>query len=1089
MKNHTTRALLQSSLLTLFTVASLFSLPVLTPTAPGDLDPTFSDDGKLTDFLSRGNDWARAVAIQPDGKIVVAGSSLDDFAVARYNTDGSLDTTFGSGGKVTTDINSSYDWANAIAIQQDGKIVVAGKRVSPSNPSQPDFALVRYKSDGSLDTSFGSNGKVTTDIDSGAEEAYSVAVHTDGKIVAGGRRSTYDSGGSNDFAVVRYNTDGSLDTTFDSDGKVTTDFSVSDIAYSVALHPDGKIVAAGRSGIPSTGGPYFTLVRYNVDGSLDSSFDGDGKVTTQVGSASSEAHSVAIQPDGKIVAAGSAVSGWFGLVRYTSNGSVESVSTIQMSNSTGAESVAIQPDGKIVAAGISSSSFAIVRLNANFSIDTTFGTNGSVTTPIGSYAWAHQVAVQTDGKIVAAGYSGGTDSDIDFAVARYNANGSLDTSFDGDGKVTTDFGFFQGNALYDTAIQADGKIVAVGVVYISNVYGWSDFVLLRYNSDGSPDTTFGSGTGKVRTDMGSRGEQAHSVAIQPDGKIVVAGESSDQDDNSCCFALARYNVDGSLDTTFGGGGKVITGTWGISGAGSDVVIQPDGKIVAVGNSSEFNYPNGGFAVYRYNSNGSLDTSFDGDGRVITPIGSFHAFAKTVTIQPDGKIVAAGFSIDSLYRKEFAVVRYNGNGSVDTTFDRDGIVTTQTSQQDEVYSSVLQPDRKIIIAGSNETGFALIRYNTNGSLDTTFGAGGVVTTQLGLGSAAHAVALQPDGKIVASGTSIGIGDSGDFAVVRYNANGSLDTVFSGDGITTADFDNSTDNAYGLALDNAGRAVVVGESDGSFAIARFSLTAPPSTPFDFDGDRRADVSVFRPSDRTWYLNRSTNGFSATQFGLSSDKITPADFDGDGKTDIAVYRDGTWWQINSSNSTVIAVPFGLASDIPVPADYSGDGRDELAVYRGGTWWMLNLANGQVSTVQFGLASDKLVPADYDGDGLADQAVYRNGEWHLNRSTQGYGVVNWGLATDKPVPADYDGDGKTDPAVYRDGTWYLLQSLHGWGEFNWGISTDIPAPADYDGDSRTDAAVYRNGIWYLRQSTNGIAIQQFGLTSDKPVPAAFLP
>ena len=256
-------------------------------------------------------------------------------------------------------------------------------------------------------------------------------------------------------------------------------------------------------------------------------------------------------------------------------------------------------------------------------------------------------------------------------------------------------------------------------------------------------------------------------------------------------------------------------------------------------------------------------------------------------------------------------------------------------------------------------------------------------------------------------------------------------------------------------------------------------------DFDGDGRADISVFRPTDRTWYLNQSTAGFSATQFGLSTDKITPADYDGDGKTDISVYRNGVWYRLNSSNGTVGIDQFGLADDVPVPADYTGNGRAELAVYRNGVWWMLDLTNNQTSVVQFGLSTDKPVVADYDGDGRADQAVYRGGEWHLNRSSQGYAVINFGLATDKPVVGDYDGDNRADQAVYRNGTWYILQSSNGSTAFPFGLSTDIPAPADYDGDGKTDAAVFRDGTWYLRQSTNGISIQQFGLANDQPIPA----
>lgn len=311
--------------------------------------------------------------------------------------------------------------------------------------------------------------------------------------------------------------------------------------------------------------------------------------------------------------------------------------------------------------------------------------------------------------------------------------------------------------------------------------------------------------------------------------------------------------------------------------------------------------------------------------------------------------------------------------------------------------------------------------------------------------------------------------------------------SNDGASWQAFNNGLlepPDVYELIMDSDG-----GILHAATSCCVFSVRVIPKSNADFDGDGRSDISVFRPSDSVWYLNRTLQGFSATQFGLSTDKITPADFDGDGKTDIAVYRDGTWFWLNSSNGNFNAIQFGLADDIPVPADYTGDGRAELAVYRGGNWFTLDLNYNQVQAVHFGLSSDKPVVGDYDGDDRADFAVYRDGIWYLLQSTLGFAAIQFGLSTDQLVPADYDGDGKTDLAVYRDGIWYLLGSQTGFAAFQFGIGSDIPAPADYDGDGCADAAVYRDGNWYLQQSANGFAAVRFGLTTDKPVPSAFLP
>ena len=272
----------------------------------------------------------------------------------------------------------------------------------------------------------------------------------------------------------------------------------------------------------------------------------------------------------------------------------------------------------------------------------------------------------------------------------------------------------------------------------------------------------------------------------------------------------------------------------------------------------------------------------------------------------------------------------------------------------------------------------------------------------------------------------------------------------------------------------------------------------TKFDFDGDGKADISVFRPDGGVWYLLNSASGFTGAQFGASTDKIVPADYDGDGKTDLAVYRAGTWY-LNRSTAGFTGVAFGASDDIPQPADYDGDGKADLAVWRpsSGTWYVYNLVNGQFTATQFGASTDKPVASDYDGDGKANYAVFRpsNGFWFIARPTgtasQNFDSIQLGIATDKPVPADYDGDGKTDVAVYRpsNGAWYVLQSTAGFTGVQFGISTDLPVAADYDGDGKADIAVYRSGVWYLLQTTAGFTGVQFGTATDKPAPNAFVP
>ncbi len=417
--------------------------------AGGDLDPTFGTGGKVTTDLSRSTDLANAVAVQSDGKLVVVGQTYknndysdEDFVVTRYNTDGTLDNTFGSRGRVRTDFPGLAAVPSSVVIQPDGKIVVAGGAF-PLFTFLGDFKVVRYNPNGSLDTSFGVGGIVTTTFPEGSY-AFEVALQPDGKIIAAGTVFVaFDPGESSDtdFALARYNPDGTPDATFGNGGQVSTDFlSFEDDAFSVLIQPDGKIVAVGSANDPATFYD-FAAARYFSNGTIDTTFGVAGKVRTDFGDQNFDrARSAALQPDGRIVAAGLAIS---------QNGAVQN--------------------------------FAVARYTSNGILDTTFSRDGKTQIDFGKCCQgATKVLLQSDGKIITVGGSNGESSEDDFLLARLSPRGSLDNTFGVGGKVRTSFGDLNGGA-NGAALQSDGKIVAVGFqATFSNQ--WSNFALARYLS-------------------------------------------------------------------------------------------------------------------------------------------------------------------------------------------------------------------------------------------------------------------------------------------------------------------------------------------------------------------------------------------------------------------------------------------------------------------------------------------------------------------------------------------------------------------------------------------------------------------------------
>lgn len=264
-------------------------------------------------------------------------------------------------------------------------------------------------------------------------------------------------------------------------------------------------------------------------------------------------------------------------------------------------------------------------------------------------------------------------------------------------------------------------------------------------------------------------------------------------------------------------------------------------------------------------------------------------------------------------------------------------------------------------------------------------------------------------------------------------------------------------------------------------------------DFDGDGKTDLSVFRPTEGNWYLNRSAAGFLVINWGISGDVLVPGDFDGDNKTDTAIFRAtntagaADFYVLNSNGFVVSGVEWGSPEDVPVIGDYDGDDRDDIAIFRpsNNTWYILNSGGGTTFTT-FGASGAIPVPGDYDGDGKTDIATFNEGTWNAMLSGGGTSTTTVGAAGDIPVAGDFDGDSKTDQATFRpsNGTWFIRQSTTtSVVSTAFGATGDIPLPGDYDGDGREDLAIYRSGHWWVLGSTSGVSVRAFGLASDAPV------
>jgi uncharacterized delta-60 repeat protein len=850
----------------------------LTPTGAGSLDTTFGASGIVSTGFASGDDKASGVAVDSSGRIVVAGTSFNgsnnDFAVARYTATGSLDFSFNGTGRVTTPFGSSDDVATCVAIDSSGRIVVAGY-TNTGGSSGIDFAIARYNTNGSLDTTFGTagTGKVITPIGSGSatDEITAITFDSSGRIVVAG----FSASGSNSlgFAVARYNPNGTLDTTFNSTGKVMTSFgSTQDLARGIAIDGSGDIVVVGNTSNGTN--TDFAIARYTPLGALDTTFNGTGKVTTDFNGFNDSAAGVAIDSSGRIDVAGT------------------------VTNNTKNE-------------------FGLARYNANGTLDTTFGMagTGKVVTDIGATSNDVPAALLLDstGRIVVVGSTvSTTNGSSQFALARYTSGGVLDSSFGTNGETTLAIGSTTSGA--NAVVQdSSGRLVVAG--YMSNGSN-ADFAVARFIGSLPPVITSNGGGATA------------SVSVPENSTAVTTVTGSDPNPSATLTYSIVGGSDGSQFTMTPAGVLTFTSAPNFEAPTDsngdnvyNVTVQvSDGTLTATQaiavSVTNVNEPPS------FASGTALDPSFGVNGVVTTALAGGAIVAaqssQNIAVDSSGRFVVVGKTSGN----NFAIVRYTAAGALDTTFGTNGSVTLAIGSDSLTGQCVaIDSNGRIVVGGflnGGSTAFAMARYTSAGALDTTFGAGGVEINGIGINSQIEALAFDGFGRILAVGTAT-VGGRADIILARYSANGLLDTSSgfgtSGSGTIASAFGTSC-NADSVVVDSAGKIVIGGQQVNGQQVmlaARFTSAGALDTTFGSSGTVSAAIGSGTANANLVAID-------------SSGRILLA---GGGGSNLAMARYSSAGVLDTTfgSSGIVSTPVGAGSSAIESLTFDSSGRIDVA------------------------------------------------------------------------------------------------------------------------------------------------------------------